>query len=258
MNKRLMKERAAGIERMKALLTATIAAVILAGMSGCSTASKPETPVSNITPPATPVGAPPPKSSMTHPPSKVPKSLVDAGEFGENIYDMAKANNWTKAATTLASLKNAIKQLHADLAGSNAGVDQLDKTVATLDQAIAAKDRQAAMREANQVTRIVADVTAPFNPRVPIEVTRLDYQGRELEVWAGAKDSTRLKATADEMQRTWEGLRPQVESHGGSSVAKRFNDLVAQVEAAKTADEYARLAKPILDEVDHLEKVFEK
>jgi len=44
----------------------------------------------------------------------------------------------------------------------SAAVDRLDKNVAALDRAVTAKDRQAAMREANQVTFEVADMTAAY------------------------------------------------------------------------------------------------
>jgi hypothetical protein len=191
-------------------------------------------------------------------PKSVPTSLANAGEYGENIYDFAKANDWTKAAGKLASLKQAVQQIHNDLKESNADVDKLDSNIAVLDKDVTAKDRPATMRAANQTTCIVADLTAPLNPPLPIEVTRLDCEGRELEIWAGAKDMAKLKMTAAEMQQAWETLRPQVESHGGTAVAKKFGDLVARVEAARTTDEYARLATPILDEVDNLEKVFQK
>jgi hypothetical protein len=157
----------------------------------------------------------------------------------------------------LAALKESAKQLRSDLQGAGAGLGNLDSNIAALDKAIGAKDRQTTMRGANQTTRIVAEMTAPFSPPVPVEVTRLDYEGRELEIWSEAKNAAKLKVTANEIRQTWDALRPKIEARG-ASVAKRFGDLVTRVEAAKTADEYARLAKPVLDEVDNLEKVFKK
>ena len=44
----------------------------------------------------------------------VPQSLSDAGEYGENIYDMAKASDWQKAEVKLASLRETVKKVHAD------------------------------------------------------------------------------------------------------------------------------------------------
>jgi hypothetical protein len=86
-------------------------------------------------------------------------------------------------------------------------------------------------------------------------VTRLDYYGRELEVWAQAKDANKLEATAREMRREWDAVRPSIEAKSATE-AKKFEALVAQVEGAKTPAAYARVATPVLNEVDNLEKLF--
>jgi hypothetical protein len=252
---------AESINRSKVFLNVAVSLVailILLGAIACSSTTKQETPIKNAAPMMTPASTPRPKASTSEHPGKAPNSLVNAGEYGENIYDNAKTNNWSKAAAKLTSLKDAAKQLHAELPDASVNEDQLDGTIAAIEQAITKRDRREAMREANQATRIVADMTAPFSPQVPIDVTRLDYQGRELEIWAEAKDTAKLKATADELQRTWAGLRPQVEAHGGGTVAKKFDNLVERAKGAKTPDEYSQLATPVLDEVDNIEKVFEK
>jgi len=98
-------------------------------------------------------------------------------------------------------------------------------------------------------------MTAAYKLSVPVEVTRLDYYGRELQVWAQAQDATKLQATARKMRRTWDSLRPSVKAHSATE-AKKFETLVAQVESAKTSADYARVATPVLDEVDNLEKLF--
>ena len=126
---------------------------------------------------------------------------------------------------------------------------------AALDRAVTAKDRQAAMREANQVTIEVADMTAAYKLTVPVEVTKLDYYGRELEVWAQAQDANKLQATAREMRRTWDSLRPTIAAKSATET-KKFEALVAQVESAKTPADYTHVATLVLNEVDNLEKLF--
>jgi hypothetical protein len=201
-----------------------------------------------VTPPAA-------RSAVTTEES-VPTSLSNAGEYGENVYDYAKANDWKNANTKVAALKDAVKTVRTDVKKQSAAVDRLDGNVSALDRAVTAKDRQTAMREANQVTIDVADMTAAYKLTVPVEVIRLDYYGRELEVWAQAQDANKLQATAREMRRTWDSLRPSVEAHKAAE-AKRFDALVAQVESAKTSADYARVATPVLNEVDNLEKLFQ-
>jgi hypothetical protein len=111
------------------------------------------------------------------------------------------------------------------------------------------------MREANQVTLDVANMTAAYKLSVPVEVTKLDYYGRELEVWAQVQDANKLQATVGEMRQTWDSLRPDIEARSQTE-AKRFEALVARVESARTAADYTRVATPVLNEVDNLEKLF--
>jgi hypothetical protein len=187
--------------------------------------------------------------------ASLPAALSNAGEYGENVYDFAKANDWKNANLKLAALKDAVKSVRAEVKNQSAAVDGLDSNVAALDRAVTAKDRQAAMREANQVTLDVANMTTAYTLNVPVEVTKLDYYGRELEVWAQAQDSNKLQATAREMRRTWDSLRPTIAAKSATE-AKTFEALVAQVEAAKTPADYTRVATRVLNEVDNLEKLF--
>jgi hypothetical protein len=57
------------------------------------------------------------------------------------------------------------------------------------------------------------------------------------------------------MRREWDGLRPSIEARSATE-AKKFDALVAQVEGARMPADYARVATPMLNEVDNLEKLF--
>jgi hypothetical protein len=185
----------------------------------------------------------------------VPASLSNAGEYGENVYDFAKSNDWKNVDVKLAALRDAVKNVRTDIKNESKAADGLDANVAALDRAVIAKDRQATMREANQVTLNVAGMSTAYKLSVPVEVTKLDYYGRELDVWAQAQDANKLQATAREMRRTWDSLRPAIETHNAAE-AKKFEALVAQVESAKRPAAYAQVATAVLNEVDNLEKLF--
>jgi hypothetical protein len=188
---------------------------------------------------------------------KIPASLVDTGEFAENIYDFAKAKDWAKVAAKHKELAAVTRELAVELK-SAAGNKRLEAALTALSKAIAAKDQQATMRAANELTLIAADLVEPFNPQVPADVTRLDHYGRELELGVTAKDTDRLKTTAEALRKTWDKVKPAVKSKGGDAEAKRFEALVTQVIAARTVEDYSKLVTPILDEVDNLERVFKK
>ena len=189
---------------------------------------------------------------------KVPEALVDFGEFAENLYDLSRAGDWAKAAEKFKALKDAEKRLPRELKESTAEKKRREEAVAVLARALGAKEKLPAMRAANQVTFIAAGLTEPFNPQVPPAVTRLDFYGRELEIGSAAKDQPQLKAAAEGLRKNWDNVRPAVKKLGGDAEAKKFDALVTRVEAAKSVEDYGKLATPILDEVDNLEKVFKK
>lgn len=193
----------------------------------------------------------PPKSPVVA--DKVPTALKDAGEFGENIYDAAKTGDWKTAKTKLDELKTATEKLTTEKIISPKFEDVFDK----LEKAVEAKDKTASLVEANQLTLEAANLTAKYNPAVPIEITKLDFYGRELEIWSAAKNDTKLKETAKLIRQDWNVVKPKIEVKGGTKQASVFEKLVLQSDAAKTPAEFAKLATPILDEVDNLEKVFE-
>lgn len=97
---------------------------------------------------------------------KVPAALTDAGEFGENIYDAAKINDWKTAGAKLKELKTAAREMNVTKIGSA----DFDATLGKLEKAVAAKDKTASLIEANQLTLAAANLTAEYNPTVPVEV----------------------------------------------------------------------------------------
>ncbi|HEY0321487.1 MAG TPA: hypothetical protein VGC66_11055 [Pyrinomonadaceae bacterium] len=239
-----------------ALGVAVVIAFLMLWLGACSSVSQSAANSNKAAAKASDTPTPPASASPVNTMGEsVPTSLADAGEYGENVYDYAKANDWKNAEARLGTLNETLKKVRADVKSQGAAVDRLDGNVAALGRAVSTKDRQATMREANQVTLDVANMTTAYKLRVPVEVTMLDYYGRELEVWAQAKDANKLQATAREMRRTWDALRPSVQSRNAAE-AKKFEALVARVEAAQTPVDYERVAKPVLDEVDNLEKVF--
>jgi hypothetical protein len=192
---------------------------------------------------------------------KVPPAITDAGEFGENIYDAVKGGDWTAAAEKLASLKKAAAQFTTEIpkmtADQKKSEAQLAQDIAAIEKAVAAKDKQAALEKSNDTTLVALELSIPFNPQIPASITRLDYLGRELQVWAGPNDVKKLQQVAAEIQTTWSKVQPSIQAKGAAEVAKRFTNLVGLVSAAKTAKEYEAAAAPLLDEVDNLEKVFD-
>lgn len=187
---------------------------------------------------------------------QVPQALKDVGEYAESIYDMAKVTDWPKAQSNLAALQQSARLLGQQAPNSGSGTDRLMSSIDQLSQAIAAKDPQVTQRYANQVTLLAAQMTQLYQTRVPVEITLLDYYGRQLEVDAASGNLAQLQTTTHQMTQTWQAVRPAVVRHGGTAQAQQFDTLVAQANQAKTVSDYGQLATPILNQVDQLEAVF--
>src|SRR5258706_5037046 len=246
MNKEIATRRSRDWWNTTALAAVAVIAFLMIWLNACSSSSQSKT--SNTA--AKPAAA----SSVNTAGASVPTSLANAGEYGENVYDYAKANDWKNADIKLAALKEAVKNVSTDVKSQSAAVNLLDTNVAALSRAVTAKDQQVTMREANQVTLDVANISTAYKLSAPVEVTKLDYYGRALGVWAQAPDVNKLQATAREMRRTWDSLRPSIETHGATEEEKR-DALVARIEAAKTRTDSGRVSTPVLYEVDHREEL---
>ena len=183
-------------------------------------------------------------------------AIEELGHYAEDAYDQAKVADWAKGKVSVDGVKAAVRRLGPAERRDAALARQIDGAVSSLDKAVSARDKGAAMREANLLTRLDAELSRPFKPAVPADVTLLDYYGRELEIWSSAGDEAKLRSTVAAMGTTWRSLRRQVVAHGGSNVAGRFDSLVEKAEATGNLDALTRLATPILDEVDRLEGVF--
>ena len=186
----------------------------------------------------------------------LPQALANIGEYGENLYDSAQAKRWPDARAKLDQLKGAIQQSNTELNKADKQRTELQRLVDSLDKSIAKKAQFETTRDANQVTLMGSELVASYHPKVPVEVTRLDYDGRELEIWSLAHNMTKLKDTAADIRRTWEEVKPKIESHKGTAESKAFGKLVTDVEQATTVAQYQNLAPKILEQVDKLEKVF--
>lgn len=185
-----------------------------------------------------------------------PPAVVLVGEIAEDLYDLSKAGSWHNADRRLVGMEDAARKLPGDIEPQQK--KELDAMVAATTEAVRARRRLAAMREANEVTRIVARITSAFEPRVPAEVALLDYYGRALEIGAMTSDMALLQTTLRAMRETWTTVRPQVCARGRLDEADRFDRLLGSIDVgpAPSTRAYARLAARELNEVDKLERVF--
>ena len=178
------------------------------------------------------------------------------GHHAENAYDQVKLSDWGAARVSVDSIAAAMRTLQApDTVNQSA---ELRASLASLDTAVTGHSRTQGLRDANYLTKLGAILSVGHRTVVPADVTMLDYYGRELEIWAEARDNAKLAQTASAIKQTWEELRPGVIERGGAAQALRFDSVVARVTSARTPAQYEKTVTPVLDQVDVLEAVFTK
>lgn len=194
-------------------------------------------------------------ASATQPAVPAPAAATEEiGHYAENLYDWGGIGDWTKADSDLIALKSDVAKLEST--GQVTDLRGAGELVATIEKAVQGRQELALMHAANEMTRVAAEISGQFHPQVPVEVTLLDYYGRELELWSEEGNTARLNETRSKLRETWDAVRPAVVVKGGNTEAAQFDALIAQLSGAKTPKEFAATATPILDSVDLLENVF--
>jgi hypothetical protein len=178
----------------------------------------------------------------------------EIGHYAENLYDWGRQNDWTKARADLVALKSAVARLEAT--GSVANLDETHRRVAAIEVAVNRRQPRALMHAANEMTSVAAGLSRQFKPQVPVEVTLLDYDAREIELWAAEGKLAQLHEARMRLRVGWATARPSVVAQGGIAEAQQFDALVNQLTVARTPKDFAAAATPILDSVDSLESVF--
>jgi len=86
-----------------------------------------------------------------------------AREIGETIYDAVKADNWSSSAP------GALARQRAAVLTLTVALDRRDfRREAALAAAIKDRRRDAALREANRLTLVTAEMASRFDPPIPL------------------------------------------------------------------------------------------
>ena len=177
----------------------------------------------------------------------------EIGHNAENLYDWARIGDWNKARTDLAALKSAVAKLQAT---GSTDLGETNRRLAAIQAAVNRRQPRALMHAANEMTRVAAELSVPFNPQVPPEVTLLDYDARAVTLWAEEGKRARLNESRMRLREDWATARPLVIAKGGITQAQQFEALIDRLSAAKTPQDFSAATTLILDSVDSLEAVF--
>jgi hypothetical protein len=184
-----------------------------------------------------------------------PTALTQIGESAKWLFDAATAADWGAAADWLQSINESASQLPDDLAASDLFA-QFESRLDSVRQDVRDHDRIAAMEHANAITRLVAELSEQFQTAVPFEAVLLGYHGRQLALGlAAGRSSTLIRATND-LQSVWDVFQETVELNGWTNEARRFTDIVVQLEGATRPADFVAPVRAELTEADRIEKLF--
>jgi hypothetical protein len=234
---------------MNQSLTVLALASICTTFAGCSKPSTTTTTVQAQT------AAAPARAASIPAADRPPSALTQIGDSATMLYDAAYADDWSATGEWMQSISAASSALppvlpQADLVG------QLQSRVRAEAQHVRAHDRIRAMDDANALTRLAAELSADFQPQVPYEVLMLGYYGRQLELGiVAARPATLTQANAD-LRAAWNRIEPSVERRGIPDEARRFTDIVAQLEQARRPADFVAPTRAELAQADRIVKAF--
>jgi hypothetical protein len=184
-----------------------------------------------------------------------PSALTQIGESAKELFDAARTSRWNDAAASVQTLKESAATL-SDTGLKPDLFTQLRSRLADLEDSEKARRRVQTMDYANSITRIVAELCAPYQPAIPYRVVLLDYYGRQLELGLAASRPSTIKQASADLRQTWNSVEPSILEHGHVEDARRFTDIVVQIEGAKRPADFVAPVRAELAEVGQLEKIF--
>jgi hypothetical protein len=195
---------------------------------------------------------PPPPAPVENRP---PLPLLDVGKTAAVLFDAARLANWSDAEAAFQDMTESATNLPA----SNWKPDlakQLQSRLEEVGDALSTRQRLQTMGAANGITQLVADLSEEYQTELPYALVMLGYYGRALELGIAAGDPARLQQAVADLQQTWNRFEPIVLQRGAVDDARRFTDIVAQLDGAKTPADFVEPTRAELEAVVRLKDMF--
>ncbi len=185
-----------------------------------------------------------------------PECVWKVGSQGTAIFYAAKDSQWGQAARDLQSLKACTQQLQTEVKGNDDKKKKLEQDAGDIERALSTQNREQAMLSANDITLVATNIAGEYQVSMPMDVPRLDYYARQLQIYAEANDTGKLKATADQMKSTWQQVFVNLQSHVGPDDTKKMQIIIDRLQAAKQPSEYQAAASDVVGVVSDIERLY--
>ena len=184
-----------------------------------------------------------------------PSALLDVADEAKQIFDAARLSNWTAAAVAVRAMNESAADLPASFSKPDLAA-RLQKRLGEVGDAIAARQRVQTMDLANGITLLVANLSEEYQTPLPYALMLLDFYGRELELGIAGADQARLTRASADLKQAWNRFERNVLQRGAVDEARRFTDIVAQLDGAQAPADFVEPARAELAAVDGLKKIF--
>lgn len=222
--------------------------VLAAAAAGCSRESAPA--------PVQQTAASPAPASAIPVADRPPAALVQIGESAKSLFDAADASDWSTAGEWVQSLNESASALPDTLPKPDV-VAQLRSRLEDVRQSVSAHQRIETMDDANGMTLRVAGLAAEFQTPVPYEAVMLGYYGRQLELGIASAQLSRLTQARTDLRATWNTFERVIERRGALDDARRFTDILVQLDGASRLADFVAPTRAELAEADRIEKLFQ-
>jgi hypothetical protein len=164
--------------------------------------------------------------SNTAPPAQLQKIETSAVTIIDNI----NKSNWTEVNTQIAALKTNANEVSPQLSSSqmpNNKISGMTDTITKLEQDIKLKNSYTAKMEANQITSYICDIYDSFAVKTPVEVNRLNYYSRAINLDIENSDWTSSKLIYDNSKTAWGKLKTMLTNTYKTDIDKTESILLA-------------------------------
>ena len=187
--------------------------------------------------------------------NRPPLALQDVGKTAEVLFDAARLAKWSDAEAALQDMTESAANLPASIWTSDLAT-QLQSRLEEVGSALSTREQLETMTAANGITQLVADLSEEYQTEIPYALVMLGYYGRELELGIAAGDRARLQQTVADLQQTWNRFEPIILERGAVDDARRFTDIVAQLDGARVPADFVEPTRAELDAVVRLKSNF--
>jgi hypothetical protein len=194
-------------------------------------------------------------------PRPLPTEIYFVAEKSEDVIDFYLQNNWASAQSLVDSIsasQDSIKNYFHQNRMPRMVPDLYDYFVFQL--AFLTSERQEPLQAAlaaNQITRIMIELEGNYVHSVPMQVTLMDYLGRELVILAKLpEDYGMLQRREDELEKNWSNLRPQILLRNGQALAIKVDQTIDRIKETTDHQKIEQEGNVVLDLVDEIESLF--